>query len=490
MAFLKGFERPMDIKRKVVTSLKWVGSVNLLSQLLSWGMTIVVIRKLAPVDYGLMSMAMVLIGFFTMIGDFGLYGAIVQRKEVTRRQLEQVLGFILLVNLGFFSLVYAGAPFAADFYADRRLIEILRVLSCVFLLVPLYIIPHSLLLKEMNFKKTSMIDLLGNITAGSTSLFLAFQGFGVWALVYGTMVMFLVRTAGFLLVGTSIFKPSFRFREIKEMLSFSSFFTGTMILRYFFFKTDVVVGGKFLGAGALGLYAVANQLAFTPLEKISSIIPQVAFPAFSKIQDDMGTFSSHFLKALRLLNFITIPSFAGVAILAPYIVHFLLGPKWEQVILPAQILCMVMPLRALDILFIPAMNGLGRSGIGMVNSLVSFVIMTVSFILGIQWGYVGLCWAWVIGYPFVYMFMAVLCIHFFKIDFLSFIKTYIGPAVSVSVMVGIAYNLRIRIVSLVDPFMQAIILSTTSLISFFCVLYVLDRSILIEIKNMIMNARS
>ncbi len=365
----------MDIKKKVVTSLTWVGGMNLLSQLLSWGMTIVVIRKLAPDDYGLMSMAMVLIGFFTMIGDFGLYGAIVQRREVTRRQLEQVLGFVLLVNLGFFSLVYAGAPLAADFYAEPRLIEMLRVLSSVFLLVPLYIIPHSLLLKEMNFKKTSLIDLAGSISAASTSLVLAFQGFGVWALVYGTLVMFLVRTAGFLLVGASIFRPSFRFREIKEMLSFSSFFTGTMILKYFLLKTDLVIGGKFLGASALGLYAVANQLAFTPLEKISSIILQVAFPAFSKLQHDMGAFSSHFLKALRILNVITIPCFAGIAILAPYIVHFLLGPKWEQVILPAQILCLVMPLRALDILFTPAMNGLGRSGIVMINSLVSFVIM-------------------------------------------------------------------------------------------------------------------
>lgn len=418
-----------DLKNQVAKSLTWVGSVNLLSQLLSWGMTIVVVRHLSPSDFGIMAMASVFIGFLTLIGDFGFFGSIVQRKEISHGELQEISGFILVVGVCFFLITFCGAPLAGAFYTENRIVPIIKTLSFVFLLIPLYVIPHSLLLREMNFRKSSIIDMCCNLCAGTVSMFFALTGYGVWALVYSAISVFGARAILFLATSKTLFKPVFGIGQIKGMLSFSGFYTASTVLRYFFFKSDLLIGGKFLGSGAIGLYSVANQLAFTPLEKISGILPQVAFPAFSKLQGDVEKLAIYFLKGLKLLNLILIPSYIGIAILAPDIVRVLLGQKWESLVEPIRILSLIMPLRAMDILFIPGMNGLGKSKINALMHGFAMLVMSCSFIVGVKWGYIGLCWAWVIGFTVVYIFMVGLCCRYFLITFRAFLSSYTTPLI-------------------------------------------------------------
>jgi len=138
--------------RKVIRSLTWVGSANVVSQVLSWAITIIIVRQLSPGDFGLMAMALVFWGFLTMIGDFGLFASIVQSKEISTDQLREVFGFIIILNVVFLTVTWIASPFIGMYFSEPRLIPLLRALAIVFLFIPFYIIPHSLLLREMNSK--------------------------------------------------------------------------------------------------------------------------------------------------------------------------------------------------------------------------------------------------------------------------------------------------------------------------------------------------
>ena len=475
---------------KVFKSLTWVGSANLLSQVLSWAITIVIVRQLSPSDFGLMAMAVAFWGFLMMIGDFGLFASIVQSKEVTDDHLREIFGFIIILNMLFFCMTYFTAPIISNYFAEPRLTSILRTLCIVFLFIPFYVIPHSLLLRKMNFQKISVIDVLCNLCGAATSLVFALNNFGVWSLVYGTIVQFFSRAVSFTIVTTKYYKPVFRIEKIRGMLSFSSFFTGSTILRYFFFKSDIIIGGKFIGPDALGLYSIANQLSFTPVEKMSYIIPQVAFPAFSKMQLDREAYATNFLIGLKLLNIIFIPCYIVMFVLAEDIVNVLLGPKWYEIILPIRILCIIMPLRAFEILFIPAMNGLGKSNVTMLTSGVSLLIMVCALLIGINWGYIGMCWAWVGGFIIIYLIMISMCIRNLKVDIVSIAETYKTPILS---SIGVVM-IGILLMQYYQHFEHALMKITTFLtlsILLYCIsVFIVDRPMIIRLKALLLIIKS
>jgi len=476
--------------KKVFKSLTWVGSASLFSQILSWAITIVIVRHLSPGDFGLMAMAVAFWGFLTMIGDFGLFASIVQSKEVSKDQLQEIFGFIIILNVFFLAATYLTAPIISNYFSEPRLTPILRTLCIVFLFIPFYVIPHSLLLREMNFPKISVIDVLCNLCGATTSLIFALNGYGVWSLVYGTLVQFFFRAVSFTVVATNYYRPFFRILHIKEMLSFSSFFTGSTILRYFFFKSDIIIGGRIIGPDALGLYSVANQLAFAPVEKMSNVIPQVAFPAFSKMQFDIESYSTNFLKGMKLLNLLFFPCYIAIFYLAEDIVALLLGPKWGEIVLPMKILCLVMPLRALEVLFIPAMNGLGKSSITMLTSGLSLIVMVCAFLVGLNWGYIGLCWAWVGGFSIIYIIMIGMCVKHMHLDTISIAETYKTPFISSIGLLIIGLLLFNNYQDVMHPLLKITTFLTVSVLLYFTAVYFIDRSIIIYLKTLLPGRKS
>jgi len=432
-----------------------------------------------------MAMAVAFWGFLTMIGDFGLFASIVQSNEVSKDQLREIFGFIIILNILFLTITLIGSPIISGYFKEPRLTAILRTLSIVFFFIPFYVIPHSLLLRDMNFKYISVIDVLCNLFGATTSFLFAVTGHGVWSLVYGTLTQYFCRGVTFSLVAKSHYRPQFRIDKIRCMLSFSSFFTGSTILRYLFFKSDIIIGGKYMGPDALGIYSIANQLAFAPVEKMSNIIPQIAFPAFSKMQLDIKSYSSYFLKGMKLLNVIFIPCYIALFFLAEDIVALLLGPNWEQIVLPMRILCLVMPLRTLEVLFIPAMNGLGKSRITMITSGMSLFIMMCAFWVGSNWGYIGMCWSWVSGFTIIFLIMIAICIKELHLNIVSIAHTYITPVISSVGLLIVGLIMSKYYKNIMHPFFNIISFSMASVFLYFAAVYIIDRPIIIYLKSLI-----
>ena len=472
-----------SLREKVLNSLTWVGSVNLISQIASWAITIVIVRQLSPGDFGLMAMAMAFWGFLIMISDFGFFSAIVQSKEVLKNELREIFGFIFILNILFFIATYLSAPMISIYFSQPRLAPLLRILAISFLFVPIFGIPQSLLCREMKFKKISIIDGCCNLSGGIISLFFALGGFGVWSLVYGILVQHLAKAVFYSLAEKFFLIPLFRVNLIKGIFSFSGCLAGSDILRYIYFKLDVILGGRFIGPEALGIYSIANQLAFMPVDKLSMIIPQVAFPAFSKMQYDIAQLSANFLKGLKLLNLIFIPCYIIVFVLSNEIIILLLGSKWENIISPLRILCVIMPLRAIEMLFLPAMNALGKSKISLVTNGLSLIIMACAFWVGLNWGYMGLCWAWVGGYSIIYMVIANVITRNLKLNRVDLARTFKTAIISSSglLIMGVLMSINTRIV--INPAGKIAAFLAMAIFLYLASIILVDRPFYVSLKN-------
>lgn len=388
---------------RVITGLKWSAGLRFLGQLLTWAITIVVMRKLSPEDYGLMGMAGVAITYIATINELGLGAAIIQKRNLNDRMLRQIFGLLILINFGLFLVCFLFGPIVSGFFSEPRLILLIRCMAIQFIIASFAIIPQSLVGREMRFRQKAIVDLVSVIGGSFASLALALSGFGVWSLVWGSITITLFRTAGLNFIQPYFRLPSFSFDKLREHISFGGSVTVTRILWLLYSQSDKIIVGKLLGKELLGFYSVALTLASLPMEKVSGIINQVAFPAFATIQEDTQQAASHFLKAVRLMTFLAFPVLWGISSVATQLVHVLLGNKWEMSIIPLQILSLVIPFRMVSNLMGPALLGLGRPDSNLYNAITGALILPFGFLVGSLWGIDGISLAWAVLFPCVFL---------------------------------------------------------------------------------------
>lgn len=386
-----------------MSGLRWTAGARMAAQLITWAITLVVIRILSPADYGLLAMATVFVAFLMMLSDVGLGSAIVQRTEVELPVLRKVFGVVVVVHLFAALLLVLCAPLIASFFGEPRVVPIVQVLALQFVIVAWAVIPNAILQRRMEFRQRSMLDLSAAIVGSASTLGLALAGQGVWALVIGSLLTQTWKTIGLNCISPFWHRPSFDLHGLRGLLKFGTHITGSEILWFFFTQIDMVIAGRWLGKELVGFYAVAMHVASLPNQRIAGIINQVAFPAFARIQDDVGAVGRHLLSGVRILSFFAFPILWGISSTAPEIVPVVLGPKWSVSIVPLQLIGLVMPLRIINNFIPNAVRGIGRSDILLKNAIIASLVMPTAFLIGVNWGLVGLSVAWLVAAPLVFL---------------------------------------------------------------------------------------
>ena len=420
--------------RTVIRSFLWQGGGNFLGQAVSWAATLVVIRLLAPEDYGLMAMANVFFGLFMLVSNLGFGSAAIQAQELSREQLQRVFGVVLVLNTLAAAVIVAVAPLVAAYFSEPRLIPLIRVLSLNFLLIAVYLLPQAGLVREMDFGTKARVDFGATIGSAMVTLLLALLGFGVWALVLGLMALYTLKAILYNVVRWDPLIPDFSFRSVAGLARFGMLTTLSTILFFAYGQADVIIGGRFLGTEAIGLYAVALQLASIPMEKVLPVITQVSFAAFSRIQDDRARVTRNLLRSIRLVSLLCFPAFLGLASVAPDFVPIVLGERWIELVLPFQIICLVLPLKAVASLFAPPIFGIGRPGINAWSMFIALVVMSIALLVGAQYGLMGLVLAWVFGYPVVFIATALLSLRTLEIPLMELVRSMGPPTLTSLVM--------------------------------------------------------
>ncbi|MGZ8312138.1 MAG: lipopolysaccharide biosynthesis protein, partial [Allosphingosinicella sp.] len=328
---------------------------------------------------------------------WGFASALVRDDRIDRHRIGQVFGMLLLMNFGLAALQWTAAPYVARYFHQPMVADMLRVQALFFLANPFTALANALLIRRMDFRRQSQVNLLAAVLSACTALGCALAGLGVWTLVAAPFVYWYARAIGYSIAARLWIRPIFRFAGAGEMARYG----GAMILVQFCWwvqsQADVFIGGRLLDAHRLGLYTTALFLTQILAAKFVPPLNEVAFAAYSRIQGERDVMQAAFLKTVRLIMVIALPFYFGLAVTAEPLVLTFLGAKWRDAASLVPVLACAMPLMTLQILFAPATNALGRPALAVRIGLIGALLMAVAFIVGIGWGTAGLAWAWLGG---------------------------------------------------------------------------------------------
>ncbi len=396
---------PEEFGNRVRSAVFWRSGTQILSQLISWGATLAVIRILEPSDYGLFAMTSVVLAFLNFLNGYGFASSIIQSEEVEPIQIRQAFGMLILLNVGLALLqLFVAAPLAAQYFHEPIVADLLRWQSLIYLATPFMVLPEALMSRNLEFKKPAIVNLTSAFTGAVVSLILAMNDYGVWTLVFAPIAIFWTRAICLVLATRFYIVPSFNFKGAGNMFSF-----GTLLLVSHGFwivqsQSDIFIAGRAFDNHDLGLYAEALFLTQIFAAKFVPPLNEVAFPAYARLQNDRSALSYGFLKAVRLIMLISFPLYFGMAVTAVPLVETLMGPKWLEAAPLVAILSLAMPVMTLQILFHPALNALGLPHVTARNSIFGAIMMPLVYLFAIQYGASGLAWGWLCSFPMLLAF--------------------------------------------------------------------------------------
>lgn len=384
------------LQRSAVSGFKWSSISQFGKQGLQLLTLVILARLLKPSDFGLVSMATIVIGFGALFKDLGTSAAVIQRKILS----EELLSSIYWINIvfGFFVTVtiYLISPLVADFFQETRVEPLLQVLSLTFFISGLSILQQAILERELAFSKLAKVEIIAALIGSFVGISSAMLGYGAWSLVYQTLAVALVTTV--LLWTASSWRPKlfFHWKEVKAISSYSLNLTGYNIFNYLVRNTDYLLIGKFLGARNLGYYTLAYQIMLYPLQSISAVIGRVMFPVYSTIQDDIARFRNAYLKVAGAIALVTFPMMFGLWALVEPFVLTVFGLHWKAVIVLLIILAPVGMIQSIGTTVGAIYQAKGRTDWLFRWGIIAGTLMMVGFIIGLQRGIVGVAAAYAI----------------------------------------------------------------------------------------------
>lgn len=394
-----GSKAGSSLRAHAVRGAMWYGGSRLVIQALMWMMTLLVARLLVKEDYGLFGMALVYTAFVDMLNELGFGATIVQKKELHEEDLHTLFWFGLATGLFFFGATYLLAPLVAAMFHQSALVDILRVLGINFIVTSLGMVPWNLLTREIDFKKRSMAEVCGNVAGAACTLLLAFRGWGVWALVFGTLVRNSMITVQVYWQTGWRPKLDFKWHFLRSILNFSTHVMGSRLAWMMNEDSAPFIIGLTLGPSALGIYSLACRFTIDLSGRVLATINQVALPFYSRQQDEVEQLKGNYLKTVQFLCTLNLAVLMGMMLVADDLIPLVLTSKWIDAVPVIQLLCPAAVLLTINAPQSVVWIACGRATTSIRFNLLCLVVMPASFYLGSRFGVLGTCSGWLIGFP-------------------------------------------------------------------------------------------
>ena len=160
----------MSLTDSVRSAVAWRSGSQIVAQIITWSVTLAVVRILDPGDYGLFAMGQVIITFLSFLNGYGFASALIQRETIDRQMVRQTFGMLILVNFALAAIQFALAPVVADYYGQPLVEKLLHVQVLLFLSVPFVAIPEVLLVRELDFKRPAVVNIIAALISAGTAL--------------------------------------------------------------------------------------------------------------------------------------------------------------------------------------------------------------------------------------------------------------------------------------------------------------------------------
>lgn len=374
-----------NLKQRTIGALTWSVVDRVAQQSVQFIVGIIMARLLLPEDYGLMGIVMVFAAIAYTMVDGGLCSALVRTRDLSELHSNTVFYANLGISALMYALLFVCAPLIADFYGEPLITPIARVMFTAIIFNSFYLVPYALFGRAMDYKSMAKVNFVSVFVSGSAGVAMAYNGFGVWALVAQQLSYHFVRMLMFYAV--SRWKPRlmFSFALLKEFWGFSLHLLSNNLIGVLFNNLYTFLIGKLYPIKQVGYYSQAYKMNDTVSFTFQSIL-STAYNMFSQIIDQKERMARILGELIKKVSVISMPLMAFLIAGAGELFYVLYGDKWLPAVPYFRLLCasaIFLPMHQINI---HALNALGLSKVTFRIELVKRGLILLSIALTYSYG--------------------------------------------------------------------------------------------------------
>ena len=370
-----------NIRKKVIGGLAWTYAERVAAQFVSLIVTIILARMVLPEEYGVISIVTIFIGIADNFVVGGLGNALIQKKDADQLDFSSVFYFNIVFSLIVYIIIFILAKPISWFYGMKVLEPVLQVMALRIPVAGINSVQQAFVSKKMEFKKFFFATLGGTVFSAIIGILLAYQGYGVWALVAQYLTNALMDTV--ILWMTVRWRPERKFsvRRMKGLLSYGwkILVTSLMITLYVDIQ-DLIIGKKF-SSEDLAYSNKGRQFPSLISTNVNTSISKVLFPAIAESQDDLEKVKQITRRAISVGSYILSPILIGFAAIADTFVEVVLTSKWMPCVPYLRIMCLVYLLQPIQTASLQAMKALGKSDLYLKLEIIKKVFGTIILLI-------------------------------------------------------------------------------------------------------------
>ena len=385
--------------------------------------SMILARLLTPKEFGTVAIATVIIQFLYMVSSMGIGPAIIQRKDLTELDLDNIFTFSCLIGLFLASIFFLGSWSIARIYEVDALVTICQILSIQVFFAAANMVPNALMTKNLRFKEIAKRTFWLHVITGTIAIIAALLGAGLYALLISPVFT----AVGIFLYNRHFYKVSiskkFSIVPIKKIFSYSSYQFLFQFVAYFSANIDKLLIGKYISASDLGYYQKSDQLIQQPLNSVAAVVAPVLQPVLSKYQNDIQELGKKYNKVIRMVATIAFPIGVFMFSCGSEIIRVFYGSQWDLAIPTFKIMSIALPFQ----LIINCTGGFFQAGndtkslfnVGLINACISISLTCVAVMLFNTIEAVAIAWAvsrllfFIVTYAFMYV--KILKLSFFLV---------------------------------------------------------------------------
>jgi O-antigen/teichoic acid export membrane protein len=489
MTALSGEPAPESLKDSARTGSRWTALQFGGSRLATFAVFLVLARLLTPEDFGIVAIATVFVALLQLLVEGGFSQALIQRPNLEPGHVDTV--FWTSVSTGLLlagGLALAAGPLSV-LYDEPLLARILPVLAVGLFISALGSTQSAQLRRALRFRPLAARAIISNVVAGGTGVVLALLGAGVWALVVQYVVLNAVQTLLLWIVAAS--RPGLQVsrRHFTDVFGFSRHSLGNSLLQFTNNRSDDFLIGAFLGAGPLGLYAVAYRLLTTLNDVINQTLLGVAFPVFARLQHDTARLRSAYCTVLKVGAALAFPGFGFFIIAAPEVVEVVFGARWLPAAPVMSVLAIFGALQTSLMITDSCLNAIGRPRVVLRNRLLSTSVQVAAFAVAAPFGIIWVAWALVARAYLLAPLPVWSLIRAGVVDLRAWLRSFATPLLATALMLAALAVLRGALLAHTGPGLRLAAMASVAVLAYSAALALLDRPILRELISVVVPRR-
>lgn len=380
------------LKNKVMKGLFWKLSERVGVQGVQFLIQVILARLLLPEDFGNVAIINVFILIANVLIQYGFSTALIQKENADHLDYSSTFYINLVISTGMYTILYIAAPYLADFYNDALLCSLLRVQALILFLGAFSSIQNAVLSKNMDFKKSFIINFGGCITQGIIGIGLAVSGVGIWSLVLAQLANSMVMVIlGFIVVK---WHPTFHFSviRIKTLFAFGKNILVASLLETICNNVYALTIGKVYSKQSLGYYNRGQSIPSMLTNTIDGSIQGVLFPALSTCQNDVKKMKALMRRSIRVSCYLVFPVMAGIIAVSNPLIRLLLTDKWLPAVPFLRMSCLAMAFYPIHTANLQAINASGRSDIYLKLETIKKILLIVVLIITLNFSIYSVMW--------------------------------------------------------------------------------------------------